>query len=408
MSACGHRHPSARRGSGRCVSGPARLRSGPTPRDTPHGYPQHRDHRARRPWQDHAGRRAAEAVRRIPRQPGDGRARARFQRPRARARHHHPRQGDLGRVAGPPHQHRRHARATPTSAARSSASSAWWTACCCWSTPPRGRCRRPSSCTAKALRLGLRPIVVLNKVDKPDAEPDRALNEVFDLFVTLDANADAARLPGALRLGPRRLGGRRARRAAQGPRRRSTGMILDHVPAPAPARAGRRALLDAGDDAGRRPVPRPAADRPDRERHGPDRPDRQGARPRRPARSSASASRKILAFRGLVRTPIESAEAGDIVSLAGMAKATVADTIADFAVGAALPAQPIDPPTISRHLRHQRLAPRRPRRRQGAEPGHPRPADARGRDRTWRSGSATRRAARPSRSPAAASCRWAC
>ena len=42
--------------------------------------------------------------------------------------------------------------------------------------------------TAKALRLGLRPIVVLNKVDKPDAEPDRALNEVFDLFVTLDAS----------------------------------------------------------------------------------------------------------------------------------------------------------------------------------------------------------------------------
>ena len=56
---------------------------------------------------------------------------------------------------------------------------------------------------------------------------------------------------------------------------------------------------------------------------------------------------KILAFRGLARTPIETAEAGDIVSLAGMAKATVADTLADFAVTAALPAQPIDPPTIS-------------------------------------------------------------
>ena len=56
---------------------------------------------------------------------------------------------------------------------------------------------------------------------------------------------------------------------------------------------------------------------------------------------------KILAFRGLARQPIDVAEAGDIVSLAGMAKATVADTIADAAVEAALPAQPIDPPTIS-------------------------------------------------------------
>ena len=63
---------------------------------------------------------------------------------------------------------------------------------------------------AKALRLGLRPIVVLNKVDKPDAEPDRALNEVFDLFVTLDADRGAARLPAPLRLRPRRLGRRRA------------------------------------------------------------------------------------------------------------------------------------------------------------------------------------------------------
>ena len=56
---------------------------------------------------------------------------------------------------------------------------------------------------------------------------------------------------------------------------------------------------------------------------------------------------KILAFRGLVRQPLEVAEAGDIVSLAGMSKATVADTITDVAVGAPIPAQPIDPPTIS-------------------------------------------------------------
>ena len=89
---------------------PARGARTPGPGPPEHGHPQHRDHRACRPWQDHAGRRAAEAVRHLPREPGDGRAGARFERPRARARHHHPRQGDLGRVAGPPHQHRRHAR----------------------------------------------------------------------------------------------------------------------------------------------------------------------------------------------------------------------------------------------------------------------------------------------------------
>jgi GTP-binding protein len=55
----------------------------------------------------------------------------------------------------------------------------------------------------------------------------------------------------------------------------------------------------------------------------------------------------VLAFRGLARTAVDGAEAGDIVSISGMAKATVADTIADPSVDVALPAQPIDPPTIS-------------------------------------------------------------
>ena len=73
------------------------------------GPPQRRDHRPRRPWQDHAGRPPAAAVGRLPRQPAPGRARDGFQRPGARARHHHPRQGDLDPVAGTPHQHRRYA-----------------------------------------------------------------------------------------------------------------------------------------------------------------------------------------------------------------------------------------------------------------------------------------------------------
>ena len=117
---------------------------------------------------------------------------------------------------------------------------------------------------------------------------------------------------------------------------------------------------------------------------------------------------RILAFRGLIRQPIDIAEAGDIVSLAGMSRATVADTIADPAVAAAIPAQPIDPPTISVTFSINDSPARRPRRRQGPVPRHPRAPDARGRDRMSRSESPTPRAATPSRSPAAASCRWAC
>ena len=100
-----------------------------------------------------------------------------------------------------------------------------------------------------------------------------------------------ARLPGALRLGPRRLGRRRARRPAQGPRRALPDDPRPRAGAEA-ARARRRALLDAGDDARRRPVPRPAADRADRERPGQDRPDGEGARRATAPRSSGSASRR--------------------------------------------------------------------------------------------------------------------
>jgi GTP-binding protein len=105
--------------------------------------------------------------------------------------------------------------------------------------------------TSKALALGLRPIVVLNKVDKPDAEPDRALDEVFDLFVALDADDDAARLPGALRLGPRRLGRRRASTGRASDLSALFELIVAHVPNPPAAdRARGTSRSDAGDDAG--------------------------------------------------------------------------------------------------------------------------------------------------------------
>ncbi len=198
---------------------------------------------------------------------------------------------------------------------------------------------------AKALRLGLRPIVVLNKVDRPDAEPDRALNEVFDLFVTLDA--EAAQLDFPVLYASGRSGWADA--TLDGPRRDLDALyrlILSYVPAP--AQAARRGepfamlatTLAADAFLGRLLTGRIESGiaRTGQTVHALDRDGREIERFR---------ISKVLAFRGLARTAVDSAEAGDIVSLAGMARATVADTIADLSVGAALPAQPIDPPTIS-------------------------------------------------------------
>ena len=199
--------------------------------------------------------------------------------------------------------------------------------------------------TAKALAMGLKPIVVLNKVDKPDAEPDRALNEVFDLFVTLDASEEQLDFPVLYASG--RAGW--ADQELDGPRKDLTALyqlVLDHVPAPK--------QLDHTDEPFSMLATTLASD-PFIGRLLTGRIEtgtvKTGQMVKAMSRDGEEIERfrvsKILAFRGLTRTPIDSAEAGDIVSLAGMSKATVADTIADFTVAAPLPAQPIDPPTIS-------------------------------------------------------------
>jgi len=199
--------------------------------------------------------------------------------------------------------------------------------------------------TSKALRLGLKPIVVLNKVDKPDAEPDRALNEVFDLFVTLDANEEQLDFPVLYASG--RAGW--ADTDLDGPREDLSALyrlILDYVPAPAQlSRAAEpfsmlATTLAADPYLGRLLTGRIESGTV-----------RTGQSVHALSRDGTEIERfrisKILAFRGLARQPIDQAEAGDIVSLAGMTKATVADTIADLSVAEPIPAQPIDPPTIS-------------------------------------------------------------
>jgi GTP-binding protein len=199
--------------------------------------------------------------------------------------------------------------------------------------------------TSKALALGLRPIVVLNKVDKPDAEPDRALDEVFDLFVTLDADETQLDFPvlyasGRAGWADAELGGPRENLDAL------YRLILRHVPPPAQAAyrdvpfSMLATTLSADPFLGRLLTGRIETGTL-----------KVGRTVRALSREGREVERfrisKILAFRGLTRTPIDIAEAGDIVSLAGMTGATVADTICDLEVDVPIPAQPIDPPTIS-------------------------------------------------------------
>ncbi|MEX2518009.1 MAG: translational GTPase TypA [Paracoccaceae bacterium] len=199
--------------------------------------------------------------------------------------------------------------------------------------------------TSKALALGLRPIVCLNKVDKQEAEPDRALDEVFDLFVALDA--DEAQLDFPVLYASGRNGW--ADTSLEGPRDSLAPMfdlVMKHVPSP--AQTGRdeepfamlSTTLEADPFLGRLLTGRieQGAVSPGDMLHAMTREGKEVERFR---------VSKVLGFRGLKRTPIDRAEAGDIVALSGMAKATVADTLAAPNVTTPIDSRPVDPPTIS-------------------------------------------------------------
>ena len=199
--------------------------------------------------------------------------------------------------------------------------------------------------TSKALKLGLRPIVVVNKVDKSDAEPDRALNECFDLFANLDATDDQLDFPTMYASGRNgwadmELDGKRDGLDAL------FDLVLEHVPSPAQITEADKPFTMLATTLGGDPfLSRLLTGRVE-------------TGTLKAGQSIKAMSRdgtlienfrctKILGFRGLEQTAIDVAEAGDIVSIAGMTKATVADTLADTSVNEAIEAQPIDPPTIT-------------------------------------------------------------
>ena len=199
--------------------------------------------------------------------------------------------------------------------------------------------------TSKALALGLRPIVVVNKVDKPDGEPDRAIDEVFDLFAALDATDEQLDFPSMYASG--RAGW--CDKDLDGPRKNLDALfdlIVDHVPTPRQITRKDEPFqmlattLSADPFIGRILTGRVEAGTL---KAG----DTVKALSRTGEKLEQFRVSKILAFRGLAQQPIDVAEAGDIVTIAGMSKATVADTLCDPAIDVPLPAQPIDPPTIT-------------------------------------------------------------
>jgi len=199
--------------------------------------------------------------------------------------------------------------------------------------------------TSKALKLGLKPIVVINKVDKPDGEPDRALDECFDLFANLDATDEQLDFPTMYASG--RSGW--ADMELDGPRKDLDALfelILSHVPAPAQIADTDKPFTMLATTLGGDPfLGRLLTGRVESGTL------KAGQTIKAMSRDGTLIENfrctKILAYRGLDQTAIDLAEAGDIVSIAGMTKATVADTLAEQSVVDAIPAQPIDPPTIT-------------------------------------------------------------
>ena len=197
--------------------------------------------------------------------------------------------------------------------------------------------------TGKALALGLKPVVVVNKIDRPDGRPQEVLDEVFDLFVSLDANDEQLDFP-VLYASGRDGYASEDQDAREGTLAPLFNKIVEHVPAPGLETSGPfsflATLLDRDNFMGRVLTGRVQSGT---------------LKVNDPIHAldmdgnvvEVGRATKLMSFDGLERVPVDSAQAGDIIALAGLEKATVANTIADPAVKEPIAAQPIDPPTLA-------------------------------------------------------------
>ena len=200
---------------------------------------------------------------------------------------------------------------------------------------------------SKALKMGLKPIVVINKVDRQDARPVEVVNEVFDLFAALDATDEQLDFP--ILYGSAKLGWMAEK--LEGPTDQGMkplfDLVLRHVKPPVIEAGEFRLLgtiLEANPYLGRIITGRISSGT---------------VKPNQPVKVldhdgkviESGRVTKVLAFRGLERVPIDEASAGDIVAIAGLPNATVAHTICAPDVEKPIPAQPIDPPTLAMMFR---------------------------------------------------------
>jgi GTP-binding protein len=199
---------------------------------------------------------------------------------------------------------------------------------------------------SKALKRGIRPIVAINKIDRPDERHLDVLNEIFDLFANLDASDEQLDFP--VLYGSGRNGWMALDPA--GPKENLAPMfdlIVRHVPPPTVEPGPTRLLattLEADSFLGRILTGRITS--------GTLKANQQLKALNREGKVVESFRvSKVLAFRGLERVPVEEAHAGEIVALAGMSEATVADTLCDLSVEEPIAAQPVDPPTLSMTFR---------------------------------------------------------
>ncbi len=199
---------------------------------------------------------------------------------------------------------------------------------------------------SKALKMGLRPIVVVNKIDRPDQRHDDVLNEIFDLFTNLDATDEQLDFP--ILYGSGRDGW--MAESPDGPKVDLGPMfdlVLRHVPPPTVEPGPFRMLattLEADPYLGRILTGRISS--------GSIKPNQTIKAMRRDGMFiETTRVTKVLAFRGLNRVALDVAEAGDIVAIAGVTEATVADTLCDPTVEKPIMGQPVDPPTLSMTFR---------------------------------------------------------
>ncbi len=195
----------------------------------------------------------------------------------------------------------------------------------------------------KALKKGIRPIIIINKIDRPDARPDEVLNEIFDLFVALDASHEQLDFPVLYASG--RDGW--AADSLEAPRENLSplmDLILKHVPPPdvvddAPF-SMLTTLLQRDNYLGRVLTGKVYSGK---------------AKVNMSVKSLSLDGNqvetfrltKLLTFSGIERIPANEVIAGDIIVVAGMEKTSVADTICDLAVTEPIKATPVDPPTMA-------------------------------------------------------------